>query len=135
MRERAKADLKRFGKTVFEIKVTDCLSAEAFLPFKAGDIGFARVCWRDYNWASVLSIIRLISKEFVVLVAISNVIAWPLGYYLLHKWLQGYAYRSGLGIEIFLMAGFGTLLIALFAVGLHTVKAAWSNPLESIRHE
>lgn len=85
--------------------------------------------------ASVFSIIRLISKEFVVLVVISNVIAWPLGYYLLHKWLQGYAYRSGFGIEIFVMAGLGTLLIALFAVGLHTVKAAWSNPLESIRHE
>ncbi len=85
--------------------------------------------------ASVLSIIRLISKEFVVLVVISNVIAWPLGYYFLHKWLQGYAYRSGFGIEIFVMAGLGTLLIALFAVGLHTVKAAWSNPLDSIRHE
>lgn len=63
------------------------------------------------------------------------VIAWPQGYYLLHKWLQGYAYRYEFGIEIFVMAGLGTLLIALFAVSLHTVKAAWSNPLESIRHE
>ena len=85
--------------------------------------------------ASILSIIRLMSREFVVLVVISNVLAWPLGYYFLHKWLQGYAYRTGLGIEIFIMAGLGTLLIALFAVGLHTVKAAWSNPLESIRYE
>ena len=85
--------------------------------------------------ASVFSIIRLISKEFVVLVVLSNVIAWPLGYYFLQKWLQGYAYRSGFGIEIFVMAGLGTLLIALFAVGLHTVKAAWSNPLDSIRYE
>ncbi|MCJ7582982.1 MAG: ABC transporter permease [Candidatus Aminicenantes bacterium] len=85
--------------------------------------------------ASIFSIVRLISKEFVLLVVISNVLAWPLGYYFLHKWLQGYAYRSGFGIEIFIMAGLGTLLIALFAVGLHTVKAAWSNPLESIRYE
>ena len=38
--------------TVFEIRVTDCLSAQAFLPYKAGDIGFASVCWGDYNWAS-----------------------------------------------------------------------------------
>jgi len=80
MRERAKSDLKRLGKsdfrsdisifrdprmlgrlnmeiiedtdTVFEIRVTDCLSAEAFLPYKAGDIGYASVCWGDYNWAS-----------------------------------------------------------------------------------
>jgi len=85
--------------------------------------------------ASIFSIIRLISKEFVLLVVISNVLAWPLGYYFLHKWLQGYAYRAGFGIEIFIMAGLGTLLIALFAIGLHTVKAAWSNPLESIRYE
>ena len=80
MHERAQADLKRLGKsdfssyisifrdprmlasltleiiedtdTVFEIIVTDCLSAEAFLPYKAGDIGYAAVCWGDYNWAS-----------------------------------------------------------------------------------
>jgi len=38
--------------TVFEIKVTDCLAAESFLPYKAGDIGFAAVCWGDYNWAT-----------------------------------------------------------------------------------
>jgi len=85
--------------------------------------------------ASVFSIIRMMSREFVVLVVISNVIAWPLGYYLLQKWLQGYAYRCGFGIDVFILAGLGTLLIALFAVGLHTVKAAWSNPLESIRYE
>lgn len=85
--------------------------------------------------ASVLSIIRMMSREFVVLVVISNVIAWPLGYYFLQKWLQGYAYRCGFGIDVFILAGLGTLLIALFAVGLHTIKAAWSNPLESIRYE
>lgn len=85
--------------------------------------------------ASILSIIQLMSREFVVLVVISNILAWPLGYYFLHKWLQGYAYRTGFGIEIFIMAGLGTLLIALFAVGLHTIKAAWSNPLDSIRYE
>jgi len=38
--------------TVFEIRVTDCLAAESFLPYKAGDIGYAAVCWGDYNWAS-----------------------------------------------------------------------------------
>jgi len=69
------------------------------------------------------------------MVVISNVIAWPLGYYFLQRWLQSYAYRCAFGIEIFMLAGLGTLLIALFAVGLHTVKAAWSNPLESIRYE
>lgn len=85
--------------------------------------------------ASIYSIIRLMSREFLVLVIISNVIAWPLGYYFLEKWLQGYTYRCSFGIEIFFLAGIGTLLIALVAVGLHTIKAAWASPLESIRYE
>jgi putative ABC transport system permease protein len=85
--------------------------------------------------ASVFSIIRLMSKEFLILVLIANIIAWPLGYYFLHKWLRGYAYHCGFGIEIFLLAGMTTLLIAFTAVGLHTVRAAWASPLESIRYE
>lgn len=80
LKEQAKKDLERLGKsdfksyisifrdpamlasltmeiiedtdTVFEIRVTDCLAAESFLPYKAGDIGYAAVCWGDYNWAS-----------------------------------------------------------------------------------
>jgi putative ABC transport system permease protein len=70
-----------------------------------------------------------------MLVVVANVIAWPVGYHFLHKWLQGYAYRCSFGIDVFVLAGIGTLLIALLAVGLHTVRAAWSNPLESIRYE
>ncbi len=97
---------------------------------RAKEIGIRKVLG-----ASVFSIIRMISREFVELVVISNVIAWPLGYLFLKKWLQGYAYRCSFGIDVFILAGLGTLLIALFAVGLHTVKAAWSNPLESIRYE
>jgi len=85
--------------------------------------------------ASVFSIIRMMSREFVMLVVVANVIAWPVGYHFLHKWLQGYAYRCSFGIDVFVIAGIGTLLIALLAVGLHTVRAAWSNPLESIRYE
>jgi ABC-type antimicrobial peptide transport system permease subunit len=85
--------------------------------------------------ASVFSIIRLMSKEFLVLVVISNIIAWPLGYYFLERWLQGYAYHCSFGIEIFLLAGMATLLIAFAAVGLHTFKASWASPLKSIRYE
>jgi len=90
---------------------------------------------RKVMGASISSIIRLMSREFLVLVIVSNVIAWPLGYYFLEKWLQGYAYRCSFGIEIFFLAGIGTLLIALLAVGLHTIKAAWASPLDSIRYE
>ncbi len=85
--------------------------------------------------ASVPSVLRMISREFVVLVAIANILAWPVAYVLLRRWLQNYAYRCPFGIEVFAMAGLGSLLIAMLAVGLHTVRAAWANPLESIRYE
>ena len=55
---------------------------------------------------------------------IFNIIAWPIGYYFLHQWLQGDAYRRAFGIEFFVLAALGSLLIALLAVGLNTVKAA-----------
>jgi len=85
--------------------------------------------------ASIFSILRMMSREFVALVAISNLIAWPLGYYYLHRWLQGYAYRCAFGIETFALAGLTTLLIALAAVGLHTVRASLADPVASIRYE
>jgi len=85
--------------------------------------------------ASVFSIVRIMSREFLILVGISNVIAWPLGYYLLHRWLQAYAYRCSFGIEIFILAGLAALLIAAAAVGLHTVRASLASPVKSIRYE
>ena len=85
--------------------------------------------------ASVFSIVRMMSREFLTLVVISNVIAWPLGYWFLQRWLQDYAYRCALGIEIFVLAGAATLLIALTAVGLQTVRASLANPVDSIRYE
>ncbi len=85
--------------------------------------------------ASVPSVVRMISREFVALVVISNLLAWPVGYLMLRRWLQNYAYRCELGLEIFVLAGLGSLFVAGLAVGLHTVRAAWANPLESIRYE
>ena len=85
--------------------------------------------------APVGSLVRLISREFIVLVAVANAMAWPIGYYILSRWLRGYAYRCSLGIDVFLVTGLATLGIAMLAVGVHTVKAAWSNPVESIRYE
>jgi putative ABC transport system permease protein len=85
--------------------------------------------------ASVSSIVRMMSREFVLLVLVSNLIAWPVGFFFLRQWLQGYAYRCSFGIEVFALAGLGTFLIALFAVGLHTVRAALADPIDSLRYE
>ncbi|HDR16633.1 MAG TPA: FtsX-like permease family protein [Desulfobacteraceae bacterium] len=85
--------------------------------------------------ASVASLVRMMSREYLILVGISNVIAWPLGYYLLHRWLQAYAYRCSYGIEIFILAGLAALLIAAVAVSLYTVRASLASPVKSIRYE
>ncbi|MDH4196375.1 MAG: ABC transporter permease, partial [Candidatus Aminicenantes bacterium] len=85
--------------------------------------------------ASVTKIIALISKDFVVLLAVSNLIAWPAAYYLMDRLLKSYAYRTGLAAWIFVAAGAGAALIALATVCFRIVRAAHANPVDSLRYE
>jgi putative ABC transport system permease protein len=85
--------------------------------------------------ASSSKIIALFSMDFVRLVIISNAIAWPAGYVIMSRWLQGYAYRTAIGIGIFILAGGLGLLIALLSVGYQTLRAAKANPVDSLRYE
>ena len=85
--------------------------------------------------ASVLKIVILLSGGFTKWVVIANFIAWPAAYYAMHKWLQSFAYRIGLGIGIFLFAGLVALGIALLTVSVQTFKAATANPVDSLRYE
>ena len=85
--------------------------------------------------ASVFNVWRLLSKDFVGLVGISLVIALPLSGWFMHRWLEGYAYRSGLSWWIFAAAGAGALVIALGTVSWQAIRAALTNPVESLRSE
>ncbi|MFC1563335.1 ABC transporter permease [candidate division KSB1 bacterium] len=85
--------------------------------------------------STVNSIMLLLTKEFTLLVIIANVIAWPASYFLMKKWLGNFAYRIDLGMEIFLLAGAGALIIALFTVSFQAIKAAIANPVKSLRYE
>jgi putative ABC transport system permease protein len=85
--------------------------------------------------ASAPGIIRLLLKEFVILVGISNLVAWPIAYLVMRRWLQDFAYRTSLGLGVFLLAGVLTLLIALFTVSFQAVKAALAEPIRSLRYE
>jgi len=69
------------------------------------------------------------------LVLIANVIAWPLGWYFMHDWLQNYASRAEMGWWIFALAGGATLLIALLTVNFQAIRAALVNPVQSLRSE
>ena len=85
--------------------------------------------------ASVTSIVQLLSKDFLILVAISAVIAFPVAYYAMNSWLQDFAYRINIPIWIFVAALVIAALIALFTISFQAIKAAISNPVNSLRTE
>ena len=85
--------------------------------------------------ASISSIIEMLAKDFIKLVAVSNIIAWPLAYYFMNEWISDFAYHIGIGVWIFLFSGALTLLIAFVTVGYHSLKAATSNPVDALRYE
>jgi putative ABC transport system permease protein len=85
--------------------------------------------------ASVASIVSLLSTEFVKLVLIANVIAWPVAWYAMHNWLQGFAYRARLDAWVFVSASAAAVGIALLTVSFQSIKAALMNPVESLRWE
>ena len=84
---------------------------------------------------SVLGIVGLLSKKFVRLVIIANIIAWPLAYFLMNKWLQDFAFRTGLGVGTFILSGFIALVIALFSVSYQSFRAAAATPINALRYE
>lgn len=85
--------------------------------------------------ATVSSIIKHISKEFVLLVVISNVIIWPLAYFLMNRWLQSFAYRITIGWWTFVLTGFVVLVVSLLTVSWQIIRAATANPVDSLRYE
>ncbi|HET6769577.1 MAG TPA: ABC transporter permease [Chitinophagaceae bacterium] len=85
--------------------------------------------------ASVSSVIYLFSKEFIILVAIGFVIASPIAWYLMDKWLQDYVYRINISWWIFLVGGISAVVIALITVSFQAIKAAVANPIKSLRTE
>jgi putative ABC transport system permease protein len=85
--------------------------------------------------ASIPEVVSLLSKEFVKWVVIANIIAWPIAWYGMNKWLQNFAYRIDVGLWIFVISGGLALLIALATVSVHAIKAATANPVESLKYE
>ena len=85
--------------------------------------------------ASVPGIIKLLSKNFLILVFLANIIAWPAGYYIMTKWLENFAYRIDIELLFFISSGFLALLIAFMSVGFQSIKAATANPVDSLHYE
>ena len=85
--------------------------------------------------ASVSNIVLLLSKDFVKLVLLANVLALPLAWWGIHRWLQGFAYQVEIGWNIFTLVGILAIGFALLTVSFQAIKAAMSNPVKSLRTE
>ena len=107
-----------FGLTLFSVKK------------RTKEIGIRKVLG-----GSISRIILMLSREFAVWVLIANILAWPLAYWGLNKWLQNFAYRIDLDWVTFALAGLAALIIALLTTSWLTVKAAKANPVEALRYE
>jgi putative ABC transport system permease protein len=132
------ADVQRMGDifTNFAILaiVIACLGLFALSAFMAEqrnkEIGIRKVLG-----ASVSGITLLMTKEFILLVALAILIASPLAWWLMNTWLQDFAYRITVSWWIFAVAGIGAIVIALLTVASQAVKAAMANPVKSLRSE
>jgi ABC-type antimicrobial peptide transport system permease subunit len=85
--------------------------------------------------ANIKSLVALLSKDFLKLVAIAIILASPIAYYFMDRWLQDFAYRVNISWWIFIVAGMMALLIALITVSFQAIKAAVTNPVKSLRTE
>jgi putative ABC transport system permease protein len=125
---------KIFGVFASLAVVIGCLGLFGLAAFTAEqrtkEIGIRKVLG-----ASAPGIIQLMLREFVILVGLANLVAWPIAYFVMRRWLQDFAYRTSPGLLIFLGAGVVTLLIALLTVSFQAVKAALADPIRSLRYE
>jgi putative ABC transport system permease protein len=85
--------------------------------------------------ATVASITLMLGKDFVKLVAISILIAAPIAWYAMSKWLEDFAYRVNIGWAVFIVSGLMALFIALVTVSFQAIRAALANPVKSLRNE
>lgn len=94
------------------------------------DIGIHRIMG-----ASLTQLVRLLSREFVVMAGVANIVAWPTAYLIMVSWLQDFAYRTSPPPLLFFLVGLVVLGIATTTVGLHVLRATRSNPVEALRYE
>jgi putative ABC transport system permease protein len=126
----------RFIFTVFSILAifVACLGLLGLTAFtteqRTREIGI-----RKAMGASARSIVRLISKEIVILICLATLLAWPFAYFLTRNWLNDFAYRIDLGIMPFLLSFGFALVISLVTISVQAITAALKNPADSLRYE
>jgi putative ABC transport system permease protein len=97
---------------------------------KTKEIGIRKVLG-----ASAFNIYLLLSSDFIKWVTAANIVAWPIAYFFMHKWLQNFAFRTRIGWEVFLLSAIMALIISIFTISFQSIKAARANPVDSLRYE
>jgi putative ABC transport system permease protein len=117
--------------TILAISIA-CLGLFGLVTFTAEqrvkEIGIRKVLG-----ASISNIVTLLTKELIVLVLLATIIATPLAWFAMNKWLQSFAYRVDVHVWVFIAAGFIAVLIAFITVSIRSVKAAMANPTKSLK--
>jgi putative ABC transport system permease protein len=90
---------------------------------------------RKVMGASAPAIAGLLSREFVLWVAVANLVAWPAAYFAANEWLRGFAYRVSVGVAPFVLSAALALVIALVTVSYQAVRAAFADPVKALRYE
>ena len=85
--------------------------------------------------AKPVGIMANFSKEFIMLVTLANIFAWPVAYYYMDGWLSDFAYRIDINLWTFVISGALAMIIAFLTVSFQTIKAALTNPIKSLRYE
>ncbi|MDH4218919.1 MAG: ABC transporter permease [Candidatus Aminicenantes bacterium] len=104
--------------------------ASFLLEQKRKEISIRKILGADFQ-----NIIVLLAKEYMKCLALAAVIAWPIGYFVMSRWLQNFVYKTGIGIEIFILSGLLAFVFALCTVSYQSIKAAVANPVDSLRYE
>ncbi|MCG8608470.1 ABC transporter permease, partial [bacterium] len=93
------------------------------------------ICVRKVLGASVSGVVTLLSKQFVKLVLLANLMAWPVAWFVMNRWLENFAYRIEISWWLFTLGGVAALVIALLTVSTQAIRAALANPVEALRYE
>ncbi len=126
--------LKVFTSFSFLSIVIGCLGLFGLTAFimkrRTKEIGIRKVLG-----ANMPGLVNVLSRDFMKLVLIANLLGWPLAYYMMNSWLQNFAYKQPISWQVFAYTGLGALVIAFISVAYHSIKTASANPVKSIRYE
>lgn len=101
----------------------------------ASQLRIKEVGIRKVLGASAYNVTLLLSGNFMQLVCLATLLSWPLAWYTMQRWLNGFAYRVDIDVSIFILSGILAILVAMFTVGVQAMKAAFMNPVRSLKME